>query len=454
MMDQRKKFEEISDKIISRMPRHGHIGGLQYEIYYQEKEQLTIVAEGGAVEDFLFSSPFGVGFRVICDGGMGYSFSTHPDDDAIEQMVADAITSARNTTPDEYYAFAASYECPYTGDGLFDDSIRKIPTAEKIERAKQVESGALAVDPRVRRVRSAQYGEVTAFFALKNSNGVDESYRKSSVFAQAVAMAEEGDQREMGWDGDFSLQYDGLDPALVGRRAGEMAVSMLGGKKAPTGRFTALLTPQVAVELLEVLSQSLLGENVIKGKSMLDGKEGRKIFSPEIHIIDDGLLPGGLGTAPVDGEGIPHRWVELVREGVLLGFLYDVVHARRRGCESTGSSVRDGVMAPPASGICNLFIERGKETPDALLAKAGKGIIITELLGIHTANPITGEFSVGASGFVFEEGMRKHPITGAAVAGDLIALFSRVVAVGSDLRFFGNVGSPSLLISEIEMSGA
>jgi PmbA protein len=279
-------------------------------------------------------------------------------------------------------------------------------------------------------------------------------YRKSYTTAQVMAVAEEDGDQEMGWDIDISTEYEGIDPEKVGREAGRKAASMLGAKKAPTGRFPALLTREVVSELLDVLSSSFMGENLLKGKSIFRGKEGSVVVSPSLSIIDDGLLPGGIGTSPVDGEGVPKQRVELMAKGAVSGFLYDLLNSRRAGVKPTGSSVRGGVTAPPSSGINNLYIVPGTEGEEALLKKAGRGIVITDLMGVHTANPVTGEFSVGASGFEFEGGSRTRPFKEAALSGDLIGLFSEVAAVGSDLKFFGNIGAPSLMISEVELSGA
>ncbi|MBN1574029.1 MAG: TldD/PmbA family protein [Deltaproteobacteria bacterium] len=448
-MNHGRNFNEISERIFALLKKKGVA---ESEVYYRASKLLTISSEGGEVEDFRFSEPYGVSLRVIVNGGMGFSFSTHPDNGALADMVDDAISSAKNSTPDEHYALSAPSPVPDAGL-IFDDSIEGVPIEEKVERAREVEAGALSVDKRVKRVRSAQYSEALSRVFLRNSNGVDVGYKKSYVTAQLMAVAQENGDQEMGWDVDSSIKYADLAPREVGRGAGIKAVSMLGAKRAPTGRFTALLTREVVSDLLDVLAPSFLGENVLKGKSIFKGKGGKKIISSELTIVDDGLLPGGIGTFPVDGEGVPQRRNSLVAKGVVEGFLYDLLNAGRAGVDPTGSSVRGGVTAPPSSGVNNFYIVPGVEDADSLLKRAGRGIIISELMGVHTANPVTGEFSVGASGFIFEDGRRSQPFKEAAVSGDLMGLFSKIAAVGSDLKFFGNIGAPSLLISEVELSG-
>jgi PmbA protein len=424
-----------------------------YEIFYSAARHLSIEAEKGAVEDYRFAEPYGVALRIIAGGGMGFSFSTRPDGAAVELMVATAFEGARHSTPDEHYAFAEPADrLPETGP-ICDDTIDAVAPAEKIKRALAVEEGSLSADPRVVRVRGARYAESVSEVFIMNSLGLSASYKKSIVSAQVMATAEEGSDQEMGYDGDYSITYAGIDPALVGRRAGIIAAERLGARAAPTGRFPALLTNEVAAELLGVLASSFLAENVLKGKSVLVGKEGMRIFSGLVTIVDDGIMKGGIASAPVDDEGVVRRRIELVKDGVLGGFLYDLLSARRAKKAPTGCSGRDGIAAPPAPGTGNLFVVPGTHDAGGLLKDAGSGVVITELMGVHTANPVTGEFSVGAVGFVCENGKKKYPFKEGAVAGDLVSLFDRVVGVGDDLRFFGGVGAPSLLVEGLDISG-
>ncbi|MBN2225110.1 MAG: TldD/PmbA family protein [Deltaproteobacteria bacterium] len=449
-MDHEQNFDRVAQSVAKALEKRRVD---LYELFYSASRRLSIEAEGGAVEDYRFAEPYGVALRVINAGGMGFSFSTRPDEAAVQLMVSSACDGARYSTPDEHYAFAEPTDrLPETGP-LFDEAIESVPIEEKIKRALAVEKGALGADPRVARVRSARYAESVYEVFIKNSLGLSARYKKSVVSAQLMATAEEAGDQEMGYDADYSITYAGLDPTLVGRRAGIAAVERLGARKAPTGAFRALLTNEVAAELLGVLSSSFLAENVLKGKSMLAGKEDTRIFSPQVTVIDDGVMAGGIASAPVDDEGVARRRVELVGNGVLTGFLYDLLSARRAGKRPTGCAARDGVASSPAPGTANIFIAPGKKSPEDLLGDAGSGVVITELMGVHTANPVTGEFSVGAVGFVCEGGKKKYAFKEGAVAGDLLSLFDRVVGVGSDLRFFGGVGAPSLLVEGLDISG-
>jgi PmbA protein len=218
-------------------------------------------------------------------------------------------------------------------------------------------------------------------------------------------------------------------------------------------RCPVVLDNYVATEILEVLAPSFLAENVQKGKSLLAGRLGEQLFAPALRIRDDGTLPGGMATTPFDGEGVAHRDTVLVEGGELRGFLYDTFYACRDGKQSTGNATRGGVKSAPHMGVTNFFVERGDSPAGALLAGIGTGVLITDVMGMHTANPVSGDFSVGAAGFLIENGAVAGPVKGFAIAGNILELFRNVELVGDDLRFFGAVGAPSLRIAALDVSG-
>ena len=214
-----------------------------------------------------------------------------------------------------------------------------------------------------------------------------------------------------------------------------------------------MLDTYVATEILEVLAPSFLAENIQKGKSMLINRKGEAVFSALLSIRDDGTLPGGSATSPFDGEGSPHQNNLMVADGRLLSYLYDNHAGRKDGVRSTGNCARGGIKHPPRMGITNFFVENGTARFADLVAGIDRGMLITDVMGMHTANAITGDFSVGAAGYLIEEGMVTSPIKGVAISGNILDLFRDVEMVADDLRFYGSVGSPSLKIKAIDISG-
>jgi PmbA protein len=377
-------------------------------------------------------------------------------------MIEDAIIGAEAASVDPCFDFAPPLKDHPPHLPIFDETLAGIPEKTKIEKAKLTEETARSIDPgRIKKVRKASYEEILSRITLANSNGLKFTYSSSLVSASATAVAEESGESEMGWDFDFSHFFNDLDVESVGRKAGAKALERLGGKKIPSGMYPILLHNEVASEFLSLLAHSFLAEQVQKGKSHLEGKKGEKFFSPLLSIVDDGLYPKGISSSPVDGEGMPGQQTFLVTQGELSGYLYDRYWAHRENLspmgsrvESTGSSRRPSIKLPPGIGISNLYTKQGQYSFPDLMKKFHQGVVIKEVMGLHTANPISGDFSLGCSGDWIERGERAYPIKSIAVAGNLFQLFRNVIGLGEDLRFFGKVGCPSLLVEGLEISGS
>jgi len=423
-----------------------------WEITAASSRNFSIEVKEQKLDTVKCAAPVGVSIRVLKNGGMGFSFSTSMQEADLVRMVENALVGAETQTPDEYHGFAEPQPYPDV-PGLFDETLATVPEEAKVARAMELERLVRAADPRVTKVRKSSYSESTVETRIISSRGVDAVYRGTSVSASVSAIAEQDGQAQMGWDFDFSARFDGIDMGLVARRAAAKAVGLLGAKTIPTMRCPAVLDSYVATEILEVLAPAFLAENVQKGKSLLADKRGECIFSPLLRIRDDGTLPGGMGTTPFDAEGVPKRNTLLVERGVVQGYLYDTLRARKDGVSSTGNASRSGIKSPPHMGVTNFFIENGTSPVDELMSGISRGILLTDVMGMHTANPISGDFSVGAAGFLIENGSITTPVKGIAIAGNILELFRRVEMVGNDLRFYGSVGAPALRIASLDVSG-
>jgi PmbA protein len=266
-------------------------------------------------------------------------------------------------------------------------------------------------------------------------------------------VAEENGEGQTGYGFGFARSLRGLSAAAIAREGADRALRMLGSVRPKTGEYRAVLENMASAELLEVLVPSFLASQVAKGKSMLAGRIGQRLASEAVTVSDDPLDPAGSGAEPFDGEGTPARRRGLIAAGELRGYLADAFWGRKIGTGSTGSCRRTGAKQPPGVGISNLCIAPGAVSQDGLLAAAGNGILLTEFLGIHTADPVSGDFSVGASGMRISNGALAEPLHGFAVSGNILALLGAVEAAGSDFRWFGNIGTPSLLVGRISVGG-
>jgi PmbA protein len=272
-----------------------------------------------------------------------------------------------------------------------------------------------------------------------------------------MAIAEEGGESQLGWDYQGSRFLKDVSFEEVGRTAARRAAQLLGARKINSIKGFVLLDNSVSTEFLGILSSALSSESVQKKKSMLAGKKGDVVMSDRLNIIDSGLLDGKLGSKPVDDEGVSTSHKILIGKGILNGYLYNTYTAKKDGIASTGNAVRGGFTGLPTVGPTNLYIEptSAEYTTnfEKLVKNINRGLYVIETMGMHTANPISGEFSVGASGLWIEDGEIKHPVKEAVISGNILDLFKKVVMVGDDLRFYGNIGASSLLIEEIDISG-
>jgi PmbA protein len=427
-------------------------GGGEAELHGVRARMRRYEAREGRLDAIAISDTLSLGLRVFRGSRMGFSYGFRGDDADLARMVGEAVFCAEASDPDDAYGLP-SEAGPVPELALFDPACEAVPEEEKEAFARSLEAMVLARDPRLKRVRTAALTETVAEVTLENSRGRAASRKESLCVAHVEAVAEGDGEGQTGYGFGFSRSLRGLDAAAVAGEGAGRALRMLGSVRPKTGEYKAVLENVAAAELLEVLVPSFLASQVTKGKSMLAGRVGRRVASEAVTVADDPLDPGGSGAEPFDGEGTPARRTELIAAGELRGFLADAFWGRKIGTGSTGSCRRPGAKQPPTVGVSNLCIVPGTASPGALRAAAGNGILLTEFLGIHTADPVSGDFSVGASGIRIANGELAEPLRGFAVSGNILALLGSVEAAGTDFRWFGNAGAPSLLVGRISVGG-
>lgn len=460
-------YDEVIEQALDTLKRKPIDG---YEVYLVQSSHFEVESREAMIETLQTSQYSGISFRILRHQRMGFSYATFSGASPsagkdlrreLDRLIDDAIGSGEATSADTCFDFVPSLQAPPAALPIFDKALEGISEKAKIEKAKCLEAAARSVDSeKIKKVRKASYEEVLSRTTLANSNGLRFSYDHSLVSVSLTAVAEESGDSEVGWDFDFSHFFNDLDAERVGRSAGRKALGRLGGKRIATGAYPVLIRNDVASEFLSLVAHSFLADQIQKGKSPLNGKRGEKFFSPLLTMVDDGLYPKGASTEPIDGEGSPCQRTPLVTQGVVDGFLYDRYWANRENksspgqrAGSTGNSRRHGVKSPPGVGISNFFIEPGDLDLPGLMEALSQGVVIDEVMGLHTVDPISGDFSLGCSGDWVEGGKKIHPVKSIAIAGNLFELFRDVTAVGADLRLFGSVGSPSLLVKGMLVSG-
>ncbi len=423
------------------------------EGFFIETCSTMINVKEGEVDTFSQAVDRGLGIRVLVRGRLGFAFTSDLSEEAIQETILEAKEGAMLREEDPYRRFPPPPVTPASDLPVYDPTLRTLPVEAKIERALKVEQAARGFDRRISKVRTASYRDAEYQVALSNSLGLIIGYRGTHSSVSAYVVAEEEGSAETGWEFDFSHFHERLKPEEVGRKAAERAIRMLQAKPIATCTTNILLDPAVAADLVDVIASALTAEAVQKKKSLFIGKVGARIGAEGITLIDDGQDLRGIVPTPYDGEGVPIQRTCLIEAGILKGYLYDTYTAAKDGVSSTGNARRSAYSSPPSVGANTCYLVPGDRSQEELLALMGRGLYVTTALGMHTANPISGDFSVGVEGHWVEGGRLTHPVRGVTMAGNILDLLQRTVAVGSDLRFYGRTGSPSLLVRDIPIGG-
>jgi PmbA protein len=294
--------------------------------------------------------------------------------------------------------------------------------------------------------------------ALANSRGFAASYSATQAWAYSSAFAGEGADLMTGLGVGMGRDPGRLDAEGIGKEAAERALALAGARQPESRRCPVVLDAFVAASFIGFIGSMLSADAVQRGRSLFAGREGEEVADPALRLGDDGTDSEGPASAPFDGEGTPTGRTGLVEGGRLLGFLYDTRTARKDGRRTTGNASRGSYRAPPSVGTTNLLIEPGDRDLAGLVAQAGDGLYVTEVAGLHSGvNPVSGTFSVGASGRLIENGELGMPVREMTIASDLVSMLKSVRFVGSEARwvpFGGSVKVPPLLVAEMAVSGS
>jgi PmbA protein len=441
--------QELVNAVVDEARRRGAEAS---EAYFERSEDLAIEVRDGAVENLKVAQESGVGIRILRSGCLGFAYTSDRSWPALQEAVDAALANARVSASDPFNNLPEP-PAAYAGMNLGDPRLQEIPLEDKIELARRIERSGRAYDPRIQITEQAAYEESRYQVSIANSLGVSASDEGSFCGGGASLVAGANGEQQSGFGIQYTRNYAELDPEAIGREAAFKAVRLLGASRLPTKRAAVVFDPYVVTNFLAVLSSALTAEAVQKGRSLLAGKVGERVAAAGVTVIDDGALPGGLLSAPFDGEGVPSRRTVLIQDGRLVGFLQNSYTGAKDGLASTGNASRGSYKATPELGSTNFYLEPGELTQEQIVQQTDEGIYLTEVMGMHTVNPISGDFSVGAAGIWIEHGELTTPVRGMVIAGNMLELLEGIDAIGSDLRFFIGKGAPTVRVARLTISG-
>jgi PmbA protein len=432
--------------------------GEQLEAFVTHERNFSVKAYSGEVETLSSSEPRGVGVRVITGGRAGFAYTTDMSAGGLKTLLSQARDNSEHATADEAVALADPWSGPpHEVPGLYDGSQVDVTPDDKVAFAIELDEATRGADKRVRSVEEAVYADSDTEVAIASSMGIAGSYRRTDAWCYSVAIATDGDDTEVGFEFDLGRGIADLDSNSIADRAAARAVGILGAKKIASARMPVVFDPYTAGQFLGVLASALTGEAVQKGRSLFAGRLGESVASNGLTLVDDGRLEGAPGSSPWDAEGVPRRRTDVIRTGTLASFLYDVTSARREGRASTGNAARAGFKSPPGPSASNLAFDPTGETRAQLLAKVDRALLVQDFHGVHSgANPVSGDFSVGATGLFVEGGSVGRPVKEVTVAAPMLEILASIIAVADDRRwlpFGGSYGGATTLVAEMTVGG-
>ncbi len=443
-------LEIIAEKIVSQaMP------GEEVEAFVAWDEETSIRIYNGAIENLSKSQSSGVGIRIVNNHRQGFAWAGTLDPSAIEFAITEARDNASFATEDEYLGLGTPDDVAPKDLDLWRDDLSSHSTDEKVSLALDLESTVKNSDKRIKSVESANYGDVSSTATVFTNTGMKASYRQTFSFISAHAIAVENDETQTGGGYSVGRTISELNLDKAASDATRRATRLLGASKPPSARMTVLFDPQVTTTLLAIISGTLSGEAVIKGRSLFAGRLNEQVASPMVSLVDDPTNPFAFGASVFDAEGYASRSNSLIAEGILQGFLYDTYSARRAGVRTTASAVRGGFSSTPGVGARALYLTPGTKSQPELIESIENGVLVQNISGVHSGvNPISGDFSVGAEGLLIKSGKLGSPVKEFTIASSLQRMLQEVVAVGNDVEWIPSVAAGvSLVVEGISLSG-
>lgn len=442
---------EMAGDIIKRALARG---ATDAECTISEGDEFSANVRMRDVESLKEAGSRGAGLRILVGKNTGSSYTSDLSAEGIERLVKSAVELADVTTEDPHAGLPAPEELgKISGDlRLYSPDVEGLDTELKIDTAKRAEEAALSADPRISNSEGASFDTHTGRHIFANSRGFSGEYRSSYCSLAVAPVARDGDSMERDFWYTLSRGFQGLEPPeQVGRIAAQRALRRLNARKVETQKVPVVFDPRAARTLLDNIFEAVHGMSVYRHESFLAGRLGEKVAAESITVVDDATIPGLFGTSPFDDEGVPSRRTLVIERGVLKSYLLNCYAARKLGMKTTGNASR-GLTGNAGIGHGNLFLEKGVQTPEQIIASVPNGFYVTELMGFGV-NVVTGDYSRGAAGLWIQNGELTYAVSEVTVAGNLKDMLMGVEAIGSDLEFRGSTAAPTLKIGEMTVGG-
>ncbi|MGQ9621081.1 MAG: TldD/PmbA family protein [Bacteroidales bacterium] len=441
-------YINLVEKVLKKCIR---LGADNAEVYLQAGRNLSVQVLNSEIETIEDASSQGAGFRIFTGNRMGFSHCNNFSDKAVEETILKALEFAKLSTPDEYNVLTDDNTISEV-TGLYDPEIESVPIDNKIKIALELEKAALK-DARITKSSGAGYRERYIEIFIANSRGIFKNYKTSSCSLGVSVVAEKGDQKTTGSESCSRIFFEELLPVEeIGALAARKAYEMLDPVMVKTQKAAVIFDADAGRALLGGIISAVNGERVLQGASFLRNSLGQRIASSLLTIVDDGIKPKGLASCPFDGEGVPTMKNIIVEEGVLKSFIYNMRAAIRAGVKSTGNASRGEFSSLPGIGVHNIYLVAGKSLRNEIIASTREGFLVKEVTG-YGIDPVSGNFSGGASGFWIREGQIAYPVRGLTIAGRADVILNAIDLMGNDVDMNRSFATPTFRVAEMQIGG-
>lgn len=448
------RFEDFKDKLFNKA---NEAGFYEFELYYVTGDNFSVQIYKHEIDKYTVSNSVGMCFRGILNGKMGYAYSEAIDEHTMDMLVSNAKMNAESVEKDdEEIIFEGSKE--YCILDAYNEELGKVKADEKINLAKQLEAEVYSYSDKVVRTSACIVSTEDFTKRIINSKGLDIEFKNNIIYSVISPVVQIGDEVNNAYSNDIGKSIDDLDIIRLSHDAVDDAISSLGGVTVDSGNYDIIFKNKASASLLSTFSAIFNAENAQKGLSLLNGKEGSKIASEIVNIIDDPLLKDGVSSTTFDDEGVATYRKNVISNGTLTTLLHNLKTANNQGVSSTGNASKATYSSPIGVAPTNLYIENGTSSFDELVKELSHGLIITDMQGLHSgAKPLTGEFSLSAKGFLVENGSVGKAVDQITISGNYYDVLKSVTKIGSDFRFnlgsIASFGSPSIIVKDVSVAG-
>lgn len=440
-------YQEFKDLVFAEAKAQGLT---EYELYYEQSASTEVGAFGGEINGFSSSDDAGACLRCVCAGHIGYASTGLFTAEEAVSLVERAMENATSMEKEEPVLF-----CPggLTYGQTSPKQINDVSTGKMVELALEMLKCISEADEKVSPASQVSAVVQQNTNCLDNSNGVhlQESFHVAALIPQIIVT--DGDETSDAYEIELG-SLDEIDLPELAQKVAQKALDKMGAGVPDSGKYPLVLSAEAMSSMLAVFSAAFSAENAQNGMSLMKDKEGTKVAADCVTVMDDPFYKDSYNQSSFDGEGTPTRTKAVIENGVLKTLLHSMATAAKAGVESTGNAAR-GVNSPIVVKPSNFFIQPGTDTPEELYAKAGDGILVTGVGGLHAgADFITGDFSLQSNGFMIRDGKKAEPVKSFTIAGNFYEMLKQITALGNDLELgLSGLGSPSVLVREIMVAG-